>query len=206
MTGAQLRELLATVTADLERHIEEFRSLDAAVGDGDLGITVEAAARAVREALAQEGDDLTVAAAMRVSAQAIAKANPSTMSALLAAGLLQGAQEVGADPVDVDGAAAAGSAFLSAVATKGKAERGDKTMLDALGPAIDAVAARAERGGDGPAAVGAAVEAAERGVAETTPLAGRKGRARWIGERSKDHPDPGAVVALRFLEAWQRHH
>lgn len=205
MTGAELRELLATVTADLEGHIEEFRSLDAAVGDGDLGITVEAAARAVRDTLTQEGDDVSVAAAMRVSAQAIAKANPSTMSALLAAGLLQGAKEVGEDPVDVDGAAAAGSAFLSAVATKGKAERGDKTMLDALGPAVDAVAAQAQRGGDGSAAIGAAVEAAERGVAETTPLAGRKGRARWIGERSKDHPDPGAMVVLRFLEAWQRH-
>lgn len=205
MTGAELRELLADITADLERHVDEFRALDAAVGDGDLGVTVKAGSVAVRTQLAELDEACSVADVMRESAQAIANANPSTMSALVAAGLLKAAREVGPDPVGVDGAAAGGAAFVATVGARGKAERGDKTMLDAIGPAVTAVAERAHAGAGGKAVISAAVEAAQRGVEETTPLVGRKGRARWIGDRSKGHPDPGAVVVQRFLEAWQEY-
>lgn len=206
MTGDELRELLAKVMASLEAGEEEFRALDAAVGDGDLGLTVKGTAVAVREFLAGLEPGLPVEAVLPRLAQTVAKAKPSTMSALVAAGLLKAARQVGEDPVGVDGAAAAGAAFAETVGVKGKSARGDKTLLDALVPAVDAVREVADRGGDGAEAIEAAVHAARQGVDDTTALAGRKGRARWMGDRSAGHPDPGAVVVQRFLEAWHAHH
>ena len=205
MTGGELRELLARIMDSLEAQAEEFRALDAAVGDGDLGVTVKAVAAAVRDLMAELEPTASVSTVVQRSAMTVAKAAPSTMSALVAAGLLKAAKEVGDDPVGVDGAAGAGAAFVATVGAKGKASRGDKTLLDALGPAVDALQAQAGVGGDGPAAISAAVDAARQGVSETTPLVGRKGRARWMGDRSMGQPDPGAVVVQRFLEAWQQH-
>lgn len=202
MTGRELTELLDQVLATLAEGKDEFRELDAAVGDGDLGVTVKQGADAVREALHDLPDDASVADVMRTAAKAFSQANPSTMSALTAGGLLKAAKEVGDDPVGLDGAVAAGRAFFDSVAQRGKSERGDKTMLDAVGPSVDALADHAERG-EAQDALDAAIAAAQRGVEETTQLSSRKGRARWVGERSRGHPDPGAVLYVRFLEAWR---
>lgn len=200
MTGQELRQLLDAVVASLGEQADEFRRLDAAVGDGDLGVTVRQGAAAVRQALKDvDGDRISVADVMKASARAFSRANPSTMSALTAGGLLKAAKAVGDDPVDVTGAISAGRAFFDSIAARGKSARGDKTILDAIGPSIDALAEHADQGG----ALDAAIAAAQRGVDETTPLSSKKGRARWVGERSQGNPDPGAVLYLRFLEAWR---
>lgn len=204
MNGAELRSVLASVATDLEGHVDEFRKLDAAVGDGDLGITVGAGAAAVRDAVEGLEDDADVATVLRTCAQAIAQANPSTMSALTAGGLLRAAKVVGADPVDLQAGLTAGRTFFETVATKGKSELGDKTILDAIGPSLDALEASIERGGAADSAISDAIEAAQRGVEETAALTSKRGRARWVGERGQGHPDPGAVLYVRFLEAWQR--
>lgn len=202
MNGSQLRDRLDVVLATLGDGADEFRRLDAAVGDGDLGVTVRQGAAAVREALADMNPDATVADVLTTVARAFSKANPSTMSALTAGGLLKAAKIVGDDPVGLDGAVRAGRAFFDSVSTRGKSALGDKTMLDAIGPSVDALAEHAER--DAAAgALDAAIAAAQDGVDDTTGLASRKGRARWVGERAQGHPDPGAVLYLRFLQAWR---
>ena len=204
MTGSELRELLHAVLASLGEQADEFRKLDAAVGDGDLGVTVRQGAAAVRQALDDLGDGgTTVADVIMASARAFSQANPSTMSALTAGGLIKAAKAIGDDPVNLEQAVAAGRAFYDSVAARGKSSRGDKTMLDAIGPSVDALAATNTRGGSGAEGLDAAIAAAERGIEETTPLNSKKGRARWVGERSQGHPDPGAVLFLRFLEAWR---
>lgn len=204
MNGAQLRTVLASVTTALEDGADEFRRLDAAVGDGDLGVTVAAGASAVRSRLDEvEEDDIAVAEVLRTAAKEIARANPSTMSALVAGGLLRAAKEVGDDPVDLAGGVRAGRAVFDSIATKGKSSLGDKTILDAIGPSLDALEDAVERELTTPDALDAAIGGARTGVEETTPLASKKGRARWVGERAKGEPDPGAVLYLRFLEAWR---
>lgn len=203
MNGRELCRVLEFVTTRLEADAEEFRSLDAAVGDGDLGVTVAKGAAAVRGTVADQPDDTSVADVMAAAAKAFATANPSTFSALVAAGLRSAAQAVGEDPVGVAGAAAAARAFLDTVADKGKAQPGDKTMLDAVQPSVEALEAQTDAGATGAASLEAAVAAARQGVEESAGLVSRKGRARWVGERTRGHPDPGGTVYLRFLEAWR---
>lgn len=204
MNGSDLASVLTTITTTLESQADEFRRLDAAVGDGDLGVTVAAGASAVRGAVSDLDPDVSVAEVLRTAGREIASANPSTMSALLAGGLLRAAAAVGDDPVGIAGAVDAGRAVFDSIATKGKSSLGDKTILDALGPALDALEEAAQSGRTTAEALEAAIEAAQGGIDETTPLASKKGRAKWVGERGQGQPDPGAVLCLRFLEAWRQ--
>ena len=92
----------------------------------------------------------------------------------------------------------AARAAADTIAARGKSAVGDKTLLDALVPSLDAAEAAVAGGA---AALAAATAAARNGVAETAGLVSQRGRAAWIGERGRGHPDAGATVYLRFLEA-----
>jgi dihydroxyacetone kinase-like protein len=103
--------------------------------------------------------------------------------------------------VDGSGVAAALRAGLDGVVSRGKAEVGDATMVDALAPAADA-ADKAAAAGGGPAQVlAAAAAAADAGAGSTVDLVPRKGRASYLGERAVGHPDPGARSAALLLRA-----
>lgn len=195
-----LDELVGVLDKALEAlsgHRETLRDLDAAVGDGDLGITVDKGAEAVRQALAEAPPE-TVGALLRTAGAAFAKANPSTMAALVGAGLLAAAKEAG-DATEWDGELAErmGREAMARIAQRGKAELGDKTVLDALAPSLDALHDSPED------PLPAMVAAAEKGVEETRDRAGRRGRAAWVGERGTGHPDPGATAYVLFLKSLQ---
>jgi dihydroxyacetone kinase-like protein len=87
------------------------------------------------------------------------------------------------------------------VVARGKAEPGDKTMVDAWTPAVDAAEAAAADGGDAAGVLDAAAAAAEAGAVATEPLVARKGRASYLGERSAGHRDPGAESSALLLRA-----
>jgi phosphoenolpyruvate---glycerone phosphotransferase subunit DhaL len=91
-------------------------------------------------------------------------------------------------------------AGVAGVQRRGKAEQGDKTMVDALLPAAEALRATAAAGADLQVACRAAAEAAEEGMRATTPMIARKGRASYLGERSAGHQDPGATSSWLLLE------
>lgn len=194
LTTAEVVALLDPALTALAAQRETLRDLDAAVGDGDLGITVDKGAQAVRAALAQQPPD-TVADLLRTCGAAFAKANPSTMAALVGAGLLAAAKAVGdARTWTPEVAETVGRAVMGRIAERGKAQVGDKTVLDALAPSLDALtsAAAGER-------LERMVAAAQEGVTSTTGQAGRRGRAAWVGERGAGHPDPGATAYVMFL-------
>jgi Dihydroxyacetone kinase len=130
---------------------------------------------------------------------AVANANPSTMAAL-AGGALLAAAKSAADSTELNRADALrlGRAAADSIALRGKAELGDKTMLDAIVPSLDVL--EATEAAD-PESLGLMVVAARRAVEETTGLQSRRGRAAWVQERSIGHPDPGATAYLRLLEA-----
>jgi len=177
-------------------HRDELRDLDAAVGDGDLGITVQKGADAVCAAL-QAQQPQTWSELLRTAAKAFSQANPSTMAALVGGGLLAASKVVDEDAtLDQQTALQLGRAVHDRIAERGKAEPGDKTVLDALRPSLDAL----EQATDQPV-LPAMIDAARAGVEQTTGEAGRRGRAAWVGDRGRGHPDPGATAYLLFLQA-----
>jgi dihydroxyacetone kinase-like protein len=97
--------------------------------------------------------------------------------------------------------AAALEAGVNGVASRGKAGAGDKTMLDALLPALQALQTAAAEGRSEAEALQACATAAEQGMKDTIPLVARKGRASYLGERSAGHQDPGATSSFLILKA-----
>jgi phosphoenolpyruvate---glycerone phosphotransferase subunit DhaL len=106
-----------------------------------------------------------------------------------------------ATELDIEGLAMALDAGLTGIMERGKAEPGDKTMVDALSPAVDAMEAVIKSGGDLAAAVTSARDAAAAGRDATVPLVARKGRASYLGERSAGHMDPGAASMSLLFDA-----
>jgi dihydroxyacetone kinase-like protein len=201
MRAEQLKSAIKASLTELVTYSDELRDLDQALGDGDLGITVSLGAGAIIEALDAVGDDAAPSEIARACAKAFANANPSTMAALVAGGLLAGSKVwAGRDEVDVAAAAQFVRAAGENIAQRGKTQLGDKTILDVIMPAADALADAT----DGRQGLSAAVAAAERAVFETKDLQSRRGRASWLQERSIGLKDPGATAMWRYLQSWEK--
>jgi dihydroxyacetone kinase-like protein len=179
--------------------------LDAAIGDGDHGTNMDRGFAAVEKALAGQNGNLPPGRLLIVSGKTLVStvggaSGPLWGSALRAAGRSLG------DTDAFEGAelAEALDAAIAAIVDLGAAAPGDKTMIDALVPASDAL----KRGlaSDVPlaTAVASASEAAEEGARATVPLLARKGRASYLGERSIGHQDPGATSAALIIRALER--
>lgn len=200
---AAARAILATVAAAAD----EVGRLDGAAGDGDLGVTVAtgcAALLASLEELEAEGE-IAITAALRRFGMVLAEAVPSTSGTLYATGLLAAARE----PVDDESASATSEgavrvrAALAAIEKRGRATVGQKTMLDALVPAVEAL--EAAQGGASPslaAALQEAADAAAAGAEATRDLVPSIGRASWLPERSRGNVDAGAHLVAVVLAAW----
>jgi dihydroxyacetone kinase-like protein len=200
VTGAELRVLLDRALELLAKDENELRDLDSAIGDGDLGITVSRGAEAARRSIAALPAVATPSDVIRTVATTIASANPSSFSALVATGLLAASRSVaGRESLTREDVVAMAQQAMPAIAKRGKAEVGDKTVLDALVPSVAAL----EASGSDDALEGM-IAAARKGIEDTARLVSRKGRAAWLGERTIGHPDPGATAYLRFLEALRR--
>jgi dihydroxyacetone kinase-like protein len=198
MNGPQLTRLLREALPRMEACRDELRDLDAAIGDGDLGITVAGGAAAiVRELPAHT--TFAPAVVLQQAAGAFAAANPSTLSALVAGGLLAAARELGsADDVDRAAAIRLLTAAIERIQQRGHAEIGDKTILDAMAPSLTALR---QAPPDDPEALRRMIQSAESGISSTTEMVSQRGRAAWVGERSIGHPDAGATAYQRLLEA-----
>jgi phosphoenolpyruvate---glycerone phosphotransferase subunit DhaL len=193
---------LRRFAALVAEHRDELTALDAAVGDADHGTNMDRGMAAVVAALD---------AAMPPDPAALLKHAGMTLVRTVggASGPLYGTFFLRTATVAGDGGAAltpetfakALRAGLDGVVTRGKAEVGDKTMVDALAPALDALDAELAAGGDLGSALAAARAAAEVGRDATTPLQARKGRASYLGERSVGHQDPGATSAALLVAA-----
>jgi phosphoenolpyruvate---glycerone phosphotransferase subunit DhaL len=187
--------------AVIEEHAAALTRLDQAIGDGDHGINMQRGFRAVLERIPAAGDGDLGATFKAVSMALISKvggaSGPLYGSFYLAMGRQLGSAEEAAG-ADLAKALRAG---YDAVVARGKAEPGDKTMLDALGPGLDALDAALTGGQDLGRALDAAAEAADTGVRATIPMVARKGRASYLGERSAGHQDPGATSSALILRA-----
>jgi dihydroxyacetone kinase-like protein len=195
----EFREIVASSLSTLPAHADELRELDAALGDGDLGITVQAGCAAVIKAFAALPEEATFSEALVAAGKAFSTANPSTFAALIGGGLLAAAKTMtGKDALGKPEALEIGRAVAGRIAERGKSKVGDKTVLDALVPSLDMLEATSGTAGE---VLAAMIATAEQQVATTAGLQSQKGRAAWVQERSVGHPDPGATAYLRFLEA-----
>jgi phosphoenolpyruvate---glycerone phosphotransferase subunit DhaL len=200
VTGTELRALLDRALDLVAKTEDELRDLDSAIGDGDLGITVSRGAQAARRSIAALPVESTPSEIIRAVATAVGSANPSSFAALVATGLLAASRSVaGRESLTIGDVLTMAQQAVPAIAKRGKAGLGDKTVLDALVPSVTALAASTSDEG-----LGAMIAAAQKGIEDTTGSVSRRGRAAWLGERTIGHPDPGATAYVRFLEALQQ--
>ena len=199
LSSNEVRGWLTKTLSAMPNHAEELRELDAALGDGDLGITVQSGSNAVVKAWAALPADAAINDVLLSAGKAFSTANPSTFAALIGGGLLAAAKVMaGKTEIGKDEALAIGRAVAGRIIERGKSQVGDKTVLDALVPSLD-VLEHAQ--GDTRALLVAMIDKAREQVEATASLRSQKGRAAWVQDRSIGHADPGATAYLRFLEA-----
>lgn len=203
LTRSDVAAALRKQAADLMAQAEELRELDAAIGDGDLGITVTVGFQAVCEALSElEAADLSTL--LMRSGMAFNRKAASTFGALYATMMMRAARVAkGADAIGAGEYAGMLWAAVEGVQERGKAQRGDKTMLDALIPAAEAAKAAADGGASLAETAKAAAEAAEEGARATIGLKARTGRSSWFSERTEGVQDPGATAVSMMLRSLQ---
>jgi dihydroxyacetone kinase-like protein len=199
--GPEIAAAIERVAARLVELRDELNRLDAAVGDGDLGITMSKGASALREYVATQppGDDL--GKFLFAMGRALNNAAPSTMGTLMATALMRAGKEArGHAALDDELLAGILIAADEGIQERGKAQMGDKTIVDALHPAAAAFATTIEGGGGRDAAAAEMLRAARAGRDAAIPLRSKIGRASWVGERTEGQPDPGTVLFVQILE------
>jgi dihydroxyacetone kinase len=180
---------------------EYLTSLDQAMGDGDMGINMERIGTALLEyTRVTEISDIGkyfVGAGMATN-----RAAPSTMGTLLATGLMRAGKEVlGKTEVTPMDLAAMFKASFQGIQERGKAQLGNKTILDALYPASEAFSNAVNEGKSLQEAGALSLKAAEEGRDKVTPLRSQIGRAGWVGERTEGQIDPGCAALVTILTA-----
>jgi dihydroxyacetone kinase-like protein len=182
---------------------DELTALDAAIGDADHGINMDRGMQAVVQKLDadQPGD---VPSLMKAVGMTLISKVGGAGGPLYGTLFLQFGQAAPPDAMTPDDFAACLDAAVAGVQSRGKAEPGDKTMIDALLPAADALKGALADGSGFGAALAAAADAAEEGARATIPLVARKGRASYLGERSAGHQDPGATSSALLVRCAAR--
>ena len=194
-------KFIELVAARIKEQREYLTQLDSAIGDADHGVNLDRGFTAVLSKLPGVADKDIGSILKTVGTTLVSTvggaSGPLYGTAFLRAGMTSADRfELGADDL-----LAALEAALEGVQTRGKSARGEKTMIDAIGPAVDAMRAARAAGDELPAALHKAVEACEAGMRSTIPMLATKGRASYLGERSVGHQDPGATSAHLMAQA-----
>jgi dihydroxyacetone kinase-like protein len=202
LDAAFLRRWLDAATAAVDREAEQLTELDSPIGDADHGSNMRRGFVAARTAVVQEPPDTPGGVLVAVGRQLISSVGGAS-GPLYGTLLRRAGKTLGDKPsVTAEELGDALRAGVDAVAQLGGAAPDDKTMLDALLPALDALAGALDAGGSAADAFAAAAEAADEGAKATIPLRARKGRASYLGERSIGHQDPGATSAALLVTAF----
>lgn len=204
MDAATITSWMREVDFAMRAEKDHLVQLDAAIGDGDHGTNMVRGFEAVVQALdADPGSTpgkLLILAGRTLVSTVGGASGPLWGSALRSGGRVLGEQTNfdGTQLVEVLAAA------LASIKDLGTAAVGDKTMVDALEPAVETLRTRLRGAAPVGEALDAAAAAAEEGMRATIPLQARKGRASYLGERSVGHQDPGATSTAYIIRALQR--
>ena len=192
------------MAAAMEENRRHLTKLDSEIGDGDHGNNMHRGFQAALERLEAAENPSTPADVLKIVSMALIRKVGGAAGPLYGTAFLRASTAL-ADKEEVSAgeAAEALDAALGGIKQRGKAEAGDKTLVDALEPAVEAA-----KGAVGEGSVAgvfrAAAEAAREGAEATVPLTARRGRASYLGERAAGHQDPGATSTYLLLDAAAR--
>lgn len=201
ITASDLKGWFGRYAEVIAENRAELSRLDTAIGDGDHGTNMDRGMRKVVEKLdALESDDIGVV--LKTVGMALVSSVGGAAGPLYGTLFLQMASASGAsEELDLAGWNTALESGVSGLQARGKAQAKDKTMVDALLPALEALKTAASEGAGLGDALTRSADAAEQGMKATIPLEARKGRASYLGERSVGHQDPGATTVALLLGA-----
>jgi dihydroxyacetone kinase-like protein len=197
----QIVQWLEKTAVVLNLNRDYLTQLDSAIGDADHGTNMDRGFKKVAEKLPTVADkdigNILKTVGMTLISSVGGASGPLYGTFYMRSGMAAAAKEelTAADLVELL------QAGIDGVIQRGRAQIGDKTMVDALIPAIEAMQSAVADGKDPVGALREAVAAAEQGMKDTTPLQARKGRASYLGERSIGHQDPGATSSYLILNA-----
>jgi dihydroxyacetone kinase-like protein len=201
MDATAFRAWITRATELVVGNADHLTHLDAAIGDADHGINLSRGFQAAVAMLDQSGP-ATPAAVLATTGRALISKTGGASGPLYGTAFRSAAKSLGEDPdVTAVQLGAALAAALAGIQQLGAAAEGDKTMVDALAPAVSAYQAVVDTGGELPDATRAAADAAARGLQETVGMQARKGRASYLGPRTIGHEDPGAASTVLILRA-----
>ena len=201
MTVEQIVRWLQTVATLMEERKDVLTQLDADIGDGDHGINMDRGFKKVLSQLTsvQPND---IGQIMQETGMTLVSSVGGASGPLYGTFFLRAAAvSSGKRQLTLDELASLLKAGLSGLMDRGRAERGDKTMVDALAPAVDTLQLAAQENREIKEAMAEALLAAEDGMKSTIPMIAKKGRASYLGERSIGHQDPGATSSYLILKA-----
>jgi dihydroxyacetone kinase len=199
-TNALVISLGAAADA-VEGSAAELNTLDGYAGDGDLGITMSQAAQALREVLATS-EEMSVSQLLSSCGAAIARSAPSTSGTLVATGFLRAAKVLADPPLNtVEALARAFEAALEGIKARGKAAVGDRTLVDGLDAVSSSLLLSLGSGLGTREALEHAARSAKAAAEATAEMEPKAGRASWVPERAKGHPDAGCTMLAIALQA-----
>jgi dihydroxyacetone kinase-like protein len=201
VTKEQIVKWLQAIGHVMEANKEFLTQLDAAIGDADHGINMERGFKKVNSQLSAVVDK-DIGSILKSTGMALISSVGGASGPLYGTLFLRaGTAASGKHELNTTELASVLKAGLLGVIERGKAQVGDKTMVDALTPAVEAFEQAVEDSVGIAEALGRTVTAAEQGMKDTIPLIARKGRASYLGERSIGHQDPGATSTYLILKA-----
>jgi dihydroxyacetone kinase-like protein len=199
-TVSDVVKCLSKMIDVLQENKEYLTELDSAIGDADHGINMDRGFQAIAKKLPELGNMTDIGAILKACGMTLITTVGGASGPLYGTAFLQaGTALVGKKELEPGDVLVAGEAALKGVVMRGKANLGDKTMVDALTPAIAALKEALAAGANAAEALEKASAAAEAGMKGTIPVQARKGRASYLGERSIGHQDPGATSSFLLV-------
>ena len=198
--GTRIYECISRIAERIIDNKEYLTELDREIGDADHGVNMARGFQAVLEKVPQDSDD--VGAVLKKSGMTLLSTVGGASGPLYGTAFMEAGKAVaGKERLEAADVPAILDAAIAGIQKRGKAAQGEKTMLDALIPALEAYREKLESGSDLSEAMDAACAAARDGVEFTKTIRATKGRASYLGDRSIGHQDPGATSATLIMEA-----
>lgn len=199
VSGLRVIEIINKIADVIEENKLFLTELDAAIGDGDHGLNMSKGFQAVKEKLKEDNGsnigDILKKTGMTLVSNVGGASGPLYGTAFMKAAMVVN----GKSEIDIKDFEQILQAALDGIKIRGKAQLNEKTMIDALEPALNALIDASEKGMSSKEALKEAVEAAKKGVEHTKEIIATKGRASYLGERSIGHQDPGAASSALIL-------
>ncbi|MNN01784.1 PTS-dependent dihydroxyacetone kinase, ADP-binding subunit DhaL [compost metagenome] len=200
INGKKVIEILTQIAEKIDENKGYLSELDATIGDGDHGINMSKGFKAVTEKL-KEDDGVDIAGILKKTGMALVSTVGGASGPLYGTAFMKSSMSVnGKTEIDIKDFSNMLKDALDGIKMRGKAKAGEKTMIDALEPALEAINKGIEQGLESKEILKLAKEAAYNGVEYTKTIIATKGRASYLGERSIGHQDAGATSSAIILE------